>query len=151
MKIDNLDLDILEHLQDDGRLSFRELGRRLSVPHTTVFTRVERLKKKGVIKKFSAIVHAHENCGQMGIIIVSPPPSESKRVAEDVSKFDEAKKVFRTLDGKVVIKAIVSNNAVNGLESFLTKLNGHPMEVYAAHDIIKYDHGVHREVLDCLK
>lgn len=152
LKIDNLDLDILEHLQDEGRLSFRELGRRLKVPHTTVFTRVERLKKRGIIKKFSAIILPHENCGQLGIIIVSPPPSESKNVAEAVSKFDEAKKVFRTLDGKVVIKAIVTGDAnQNGLEEFLTKLNGHPMEVYAANDVIKYDHSIHREILEGLK
>lgn len=149
MKIDETDLNIIQHLQEDGRLSYRELGRRLDIPHTTIFTRVERLKRRGVIKKFSAIIHPHESGGQIGIVIIETPPSESKKVAEDIAKFDEAKKVFRTFDGKVIVKAVVPNHSgQKGFEEFLTKLNGYPITVYAAHDVVKYDHSVHREILE---
>ena len=142
VKIDDIDLDIIHHLQEDGRMSFRALGKKLGVPHTTVFTRVQRLKKKGIIKKFSAILHPHD-VGQIGIIIIDAPPSESKEIAERIAKFPEAKKVFRTFDGKIIIKAVVSHHPEQkGLEYFLTKLNGYPMSVYPVHDIIRYDHTV---------
>jgi len=148
LKIDNLDLKILQHLQEDGRMSFREIGRRLDVPHTTVFTRVERLKKKGVIKKFSAIIHPHEQNGQIGVVIVNAPPSESKKIAEEIAKHEEAKKVFRTFDGKIIVKAVVADDGgQKGLEKFLAKLNGHSMQVYHVHDVVKYDHGVHDEII----
>ena len=147
MKIDELDLKILQNLQDEGRMSFRKLGRKLDVPHTTIFTRVERLKKKGIIKKFQAVIHPHEQNGQIGLIVLNVPPSESKRIAEEVSKLKEAKKVMRTFDGKIIIKAVVSKDGNRGLEEFLSKLEGYPMTVYPIHDVVKYDHGVHSEII----
>lgn len=148
MKVDDIDLEIIDNLQEDGRMSFRALGKKLGVPHTTVFTRVQRLKRKGVIKRFSAILHPHD-VGQIGIIVIDAPPSESKEIAERISLFPETKHVFRTFDGKIIIKAVVSHHPEQkGLESFLTKLNGYPMTVYPVHDIIKYDHRVDKEMFN---
>jgi len=152
MKLDDLDLTILDHLQQDGRVSLRKLSQKLSIPHTTVFTRVERLKKQGVIKQFSAIVHPHETGGQLGVIIVEAPPSESKKVAEQISQLEEAKKVFRTFDGKIIVKAVVpQQEGHKGLEDFLTKLNGHRMQVYPIHEVIKFDHKIHDGILKTSK
>ena len=146
MKIDKLDLEIIKYLQDDGRMSFRELGRKLDVPHTTIFTRVNRLMDQGVIKKFSAVIHPHEIGFQIGYVIINAPPSKSKEIAEEVSGFNEARHVFRTVDGKVIIKTVVSTPH-HGLEQFLTKLNGHDMSVYPVHDIVKFDHTMHEDAL----
>ena len=85
MKIDNLDLEIIKNLQQDARLSFRELGRKLGIPHTTVFTRAERLIDRGVIKNFSAILHPQDLGLQIGFIIVDSPAAQSKDV---VRKFE---------------------------------------------------------------
>jgi DNA-binding Lrp family transcriptional regulator len=41
MKIDELDLEIIKYLQADARMSFRDIGKNLGVPHTTVFTRAD--------------------------------------------------------------------------------------------------------------
>ena len=147
MKLDELDLTILKNLQEDGRLSFRELGRRLNIPHTTVFTRVERLKKRGVIKKFAAILHPHELGGQINMIVLDANPSESKALANEIAELDDAKKVFRTLDGKIIIKAVVSNSPDKGVEDFLTKIEGHPFTLYSVKDIVKFDHTVHEDIL----
>ncbi len=147
-RIDKLDLEIIKHLQDDGRMSFRELGRKLDVPHTTIFTRVNRLMDQGVIKKFSAVIHPHEIGFQIGYVIINTPPSQSKKVAIEISKFNEARKVFRTVDGKVIVKTVVPNHTVHdGLEKFLMKLNGHEMSVYPIHDVVKFDHTMHEDAL----
>ena len=147
-KIDELDLKILENLQKDGRMSFRELGRNLDVPHTTVFTRVERLKKKGVINKFAALVHPHEQNGQLGIIVINSTTSESKKIAEQISRHKEAKRVFRTFDGKVIVKAVVtSEGGQKALEEFLSKIGSHQMTVYPISDVVKYDHTVHDDII----
>jgi DNA-binding Lrp family transcriptional regulator len=141
MKIDNLDLDIIKHLQQDARLSFRELGRKLGVPHTTVFTRAERLVDLGVIKNFSAILHPHDLGLQIGFIFVDAPPSQSKNIAAKLSGFDEVRKVFRTFDGKIIAKVIVPKGH-HGFEEFLTKLDNMPIKAYPVHEVIKFDHTV---------
>jgi len=146
MKIDSLDLEIIKHLQEDARLSFRHLGRKLKVPHTTVFTRAEKLVKKGVIKKFSAIIHPHDLGLQTGFIIIDAPPAQSKQMAEKIAKFNETQRVYRTFDGKIITKVVVSDQH-KGLEKFLTKIGDYPMTTLAVHDVIKFDEGVHHETL----
>lgn len=148
MKVDDLDLKILQHLQNNGRMSYRELGRILDTPHTTIFTRVEKLKNKGVINKFAALIHPHEQNAQIGVIVINSSPNQSKKLAEEISKHKEAKKVFRTLDGKIIIKAVVTNEGgQQGLEELLSRLNDHPMTVYPIHEVVKYDHTIHDEIL----
>lgn len=55
--IDEIDRKILRELQVDCKLSSRELSKKLSMPITTVHQRVVKLKERGVIKSFSAIVN----------------------------------------------------------------------------------------------
>jgi len=147
MKIDNLDLEIIKHLQGNARLSFRELGRKLGVPHTTIFTRAERLLKRGIIKKFSAIIHPHDLGLKFSILFINAPASESKNIANEVAKHPEVRKVFRTVDGKIIAKVVVPNHGHKGLEEFLTKLNGYNMSVYPIHEVTKFEHDIPVELL----
>ncbi len=151
MKIDDLDLEIIRQLQDDARMSYREIGRKLDVPHTTIFTRTERLIKSGIIKKFSAILHPHDIGLQTGFIFVKALPSESNRIAKSISEFDEVRNVFRTFDGKIIAKVVVPNHGHTGLEEFLKKMNGLPMDVYPIHEVVKFEHDVHKDMLNGLK
>jgi len=52
-KIDETDERILDELRENSRVSYRELARSLGIPHTTVWTRVGKLRKRGIIKKFT--------------------------------------------------------------------------------------------------
>lgn len=151
MKIDDLDLKIIKHLQDDARMSYRELGRKLGVPHTTIFTRAERLLKKGIIKKFSAILHPHDIGLQIGFIFVKASPSESSSIARTISEFDEVRHVFRTFDGKIIAKVVVPDHGQRGLEELLKKMNGYSMEVYPIHEVVKFDHTIHENTLESMK
>ncbi|HIE34333.1 MAG TPA: AsnC family transcriptional regulator [Candidatus Altiarchaeales archaeon] len=141
MKIDNLDLNIIKHLQSDARLSFRELGRKLGVPHTTVFTRAERLVKRGIIKNFSAILHPRDLGLQVGYIFVDAPPAQSKEIANRIAEFDEARHVFRTFDGKIIAKIVVPEGH-HGFEDFLARLNIGPLQAYSVHDVVKFDYTI---------
>lgn len=150
MKIDKLDLEIIKHLQDDARLSFRELGRKLDVPHTTVFTRAERLVRRGIIKNFSAILHPHDLGLQLGFVFVKTPPSKSKEVAGSLSQLDEVRHVFRTFDGKVIAKVVIPGDGHQSWENFLTKLNGFDMDVLPVHDVVKFESSIPGETLKSL-
>ncbi|MBW3023085.1 Lrp/AsnC family transcriptional regulator, partial [Candidatus Woesearchaeota archaeon] len=52
-KIDKKDLEILEVLKENSRLSTQEISKKTSIPITTVHNRLKHLKKEGVIKKFT--------------------------------------------------------------------------------------------------
>jgi Lrp/AsnC family leucine-responsive transcriptional regulator len=54
--MDEIDIQILKVLQDDGRASHEEIGRRLNLSRPTIHQRVKRLEADGVIKKYQALV-----------------------------------------------------------------------------------------------
>jgi Lrp/AsnC family transcriptional regulator, leucine-responsive regulatory protein len=54
--LDDVDWHLLELLQADGRLSFSELGRRVSLSGSAVTQRVRRLEERGVITGYAARV-----------------------------------------------------------------------------------------------
>lgn len=56
MNLDDLDWQLLELLQSDGRLTFTELGRRVALSAPAVTERVRRLEEKGIITGYSASV-----------------------------------------------------------------------------------------------
>ncbi len=53
IQIDKKDIEIITILEEDGRMPFLELGRKVKLSHETVRYRVNKLLKSGVIKKFS--------------------------------------------------------------------------------------------------
>lgn len=56
VKIDDIDRKIIDLLNEDGRMSYRNISRILDVSVGTVHNRVEKLVQKGVIKKFVPII-----------------------------------------------------------------------------------------------
>jgi Lrp/AsnC family transcriptional regulator, regulator for asnA, asnC and gidA len=54
VKIDEIDLRILQELSDDGRQSFRDLAEKLKVSEGTVYNRVNKLRERKIIKNFIA-------------------------------------------------------------------------------------------------
>ena len=65
MDLDDVDWHLLELLQEDGRLSYSELGRRVSLSGSAVTDRVRRLEERGVITGYRATV----DTGKLGLPI----------------------------------------------------------------------------------
>ncbi len=56
IKLDETDKDILRYLQQDAKLTTKELASRLNLSPTPVYERIRRLEDQGVIKKYVALV-----------------------------------------------------------------------------------------------
>ncbi|VBB46889.1 Bkd operon transcriptional regulator [uncultured Paludibacter sp.] len=55
-QLDKTDLQILRFLQEDGRLTTKDLAMKVNLSSTPVYDRVKRLEKEGFIKKYMAIL-----------------------------------------------------------------------------------------------
>ena len=58
--LDKTDLNILRTLQENGRLSTKELARAVNLSSTPVFERTKRLERAGYIKKYIAVLDAEK-------------------------------------------------------------------------------------------
>ena len=54
--VNDLDLQIIKLLQEDCRLSFNEIARKLGISVGTAFNHVKNLEKKGILKGYTVIV-----------------------------------------------------------------------------------------------
>lgn len=58
--LDKVDLQILRTLQENARLTTKELASRVSLSSTPVFERLKRLESNGYIKKYIAVLDAEK-------------------------------------------------------------------------------------------
>lgn len=59
-KLDKVDLQILRILQENARLTTKELAAQVSLSSTPVFERLKRLEGRGYIKKYIAVLDAEK-------------------------------------------------------------------------------------------
>ena len=58
--LDSVDLDILRCMQENARLTTKELAARVHLSTTPVFERLKRLDRSGVIRKYVAVLDAEK-------------------------------------------------------------------------------------------
>jgi Lrp/AsnC family leucine-responsive transcriptional regulator len=125
-ELDRISWRIIEELQQDGRLSWAELGRRVGLTTPAVAERVYRLEKLGIIRGF----HADINLELLGMPIqifvrlsMAGPEQLVRSFQLQVKKWDEVLECHRvTGSDSFIVKARVVS--VEHLERLLDRL-GH--------------------------
>ncbi len=56
-KIDDLDVKILSELAKDASISVPKLSKKININSSVVYSRIKRLVKKGLIKKFTIVIN----------------------------------------------------------------------------------------------
>ena len=89
-KIDEKDKAILEAIQEDGRIAFSQIAKRIGTSEATVFARVKKLLKRGYIKKFTALI-SPEHLGKSltAFILINAEPKRHKSVLESLKSMDD--------------------------------------------------------------
>jgi Lrp/AsnC family leucine-responsive transcriptional regulator len=124
--LDRIAWKIIEELQQDARLSWAELGRRVGLTTPAVAERVYRLERLGVIRGF----HADINLERLGMpilifvrISIGGPESLVRTFQAQVKNWQEVLECHRvTGSDSFIVKARVVS--VEHLERFLDKM-GH--------------------------
>jgi Lrp/AsnC family transcriptional regulator, leucine-responsive regulatory protein len=55
-ELDDIDLKILSLLQEDGRMSHVAIGKEVNLTGPSVYARVQRLEREGVIRRYTALL-----------------------------------------------------------------------------------------------
>ena len=66
---DDIDRQLIEALQEDGRLSMRKLAERIGVALGTVANRLSKLEQGGVIKGYSVVLDANKIGWEMTVVV----------------------------------------------------------------------------------
>lgn len=107
--VDEIDLAILKYLQEDASMPFTEIARRLKLSESTVRKRVERMRREGIIKKFTAIVDPSKlGLNAVAIIGIDVDPSRLLDVAQKLCEIPEIRYVATsTGDHMIIVEAWV--------------------------------------------
>lgn len=94
-ELDEIDKAILRRLQKDARTSFKDIAKEVGTSEATVFVRIKKLKKNGVIKAFRAIVNP-ESVGKhvTAFALVRAEPKTYPKVLAELQGFDDVCEVY---------------------------------------------------------
>lgn len=112
-RLDERDLDILDLLQKNCRMTTKEIAQIIKAPITTVFAKMKRMQELGIIKDYKALLNAQKlNKGTTAFILASFSYSvregsslSQREIAKEIAKFPEAQEVhIITGDWDILIK-----------------------------------------------
>ncbi len=104
MRMDNTDAKILQMLQSDGRLSFREIAKKTGVSTPTVSARVKTLEEQGVIRGYSADIDPLAINETISVLTVECKPKDLESVSELLSKQENVREVIVLSGSRVVAR-----------------------------------------------
>jgi Lrp/AsnC family transcriptional regulator, leucine-responsive regulatory protein len=107
--LDTTDINLLQELEIDARLSLAELGRRVGLSPPAVADRLERLEESGVISAYRAEIDPRALGYELAVVLrIRPAPRELKKVAELAQRTPEIVECHRiTGDDCYLMKAHV--------------------------------------------
>ena len=116
--LDKTDLQILRTLQENARLTTKELAARVSLSSTPVFERLKRLESGGYIKKYIAVLDA-EKLNQGFVVFCSV---KLRRLNRDI-----AAEFSRMIQG---IPEVTECYNISGSYDYLLKIHAPNMKYY---------------------
>lgn len=123
VSLDKLDWQILQLIQENSKQTYSEIGRKLGVAHSTVYDRIRKLEKGGVITKWTVNLDL-EKLGINSItasMTIYTDPKESENVAKKLAEAKEVLEVSMSLSEELLILAKVLARDQDSLHSFIAK------------------------------
>jgi len=142
VKLDEKDVAILVLIQENSKLTAKQIAKKINSPITTVFAKTKRMEELGIIKQYRAILSPEKlNLGAAAFILASvsyttkngDAPVSQREVAEEIARFPEVQEVhIITGDWDLLVKLRAENveavgkfvvdklRLIKGLEKTLT-------------------------------
>lgn len=111
-KLDEIDMQILEILQEDARISLKELSSKINLSSTPTFERWRRLERHGYVERYITILNADKvhrgftvYCSVKLRSLAKPVITDFMRVVQDIHEVSECYHISGKYDYLLKINA----------------------------------------------
>ncbi|WP_377892059.1 Lrp/AsnC family transcriptional regulator [Alkalihalobacillus sp. R86527] len=136
MEFDQIDKLLIQELVEDGRLSYVELAEKVGLSRVAVKDRINNLKNKGVIEKFTVVVNS-EKFGQniSAFFEVDVEPMKLQEVAQNLADNTNVASIYQ-MTGPSTLHMHVLVEDFRMLESFINE------ELYSVKGITRVESSI---------
>jgi DNA-binding Lrp family transcriptional regulator len=120
LKPDDIDMRVLGALMEDGRASMRQIAERTSLTTPTVSSRLTRMIRAGLIKRFVPLLSPESvKRGVLALVTVRVTSGLPEKIAKELAKLREVEEVYTTTGQTVALKVALDD--VQELQTFLKR------------------------------
>jgi Lrp/AsnC family leucine-responsive transcriptional regulator len=117
LDLDLTDTKILDALMEDGRASLRKIAQRTALTTPTVSSRLARMEKSGLIRKFVPLLSTDLERGVLAILTIRVGAGSPEKVARALAKSREVQEIYMTTGQSITMKLAL--DSVKGLQDFV--------------------------------
>lgn len=124
--MDDTDHEIIKLLSDDARMATSDIARRLSVSRATVQNRIDRMRDRGVIRRFTLELGENEDSGLIpALLLIRLKPGDSRPVVARLKKIAGLRDIC-ALNGSYDLAAEITVGSLSALDETLARIRMFP-------------------------
>ena len=111
--MDQFDIEILKHLEEDGKKPFSQIAEELNISNTMVHQRVNRLKKEGILLRHSIIIDEKKlgyEWGAFSGVIISEG-SNTYEIIEELKNIPEVTECYHISGSYTLFVRIIARDS----------------------------------------
>jgi len=110
--LDRLDKEILEILQEDGRISYSKIAQMLNMSESTIHMRIKRLKELGILRGFYADIDMEKiGLKVLAFVQLKADPKKYEQVLNVLKEMKEVAEIYDvTGEYYALVKVVVPSN-----------------------------------------
>ncbi|MBP1943228.1 DNA-binding Lrp family transcriptional regulator [Bacillus luteolus] len=121
LKLDEIDKKILQLLTENGRMSYVDIGKELSLSRVAIRERVNQLMENGVIEKFSVVINSEKvGKGVSAFFEVDCEPASLVKVAEALANNPQVASCYQMTGPSTLHMHVLVEDFVK-LENFINE------------------------------
>lgn len=144
VEIDDIDMKILSELSNNSNISHTELASLCNITRQTVASRIKRLEREGVIKKYRAIINYDRiDFGSYFILFLKMDVSDQTLVNEYINSIKDDPNVLMdmSITGEWDVMLLLAFRNVREYESYINSLRikmGHILKDSKSHVVLNF-------------
>ncbi|WFO75734.1 Lrp/AsnC family transcriptional regulator [Desulfurococcaceae archaeon MEX13E-LK6-19] len=136
IRIDSIDKEILKILRSNARIKLRELARLTHIPTSTIYDRIKRLEKMGLIKKYTTKIDYRLLGYQIkALILASVEGAHIIDVEKEISKNPHVIALY-DITGEYDVAIIALFKTIEELDHFVKNLLRNPYVKHTTTSIV---------------
>lgn len=114
MQFDEKDKEILNYLQENYKISYKDLSKKVNLAASTIHNRVQNMIKEGIIRKFDTLVDPFKvGYESIAILGLSVDPMKLEEVAKKLTYYNDIQLVVSTTGNHNLLVKIIAKDEKN--------------------------------------